>query len=222
MADEEEYWAEVVADRMAPTEFVAIADLELVADDRWIDALDLIERDPAARAALTAGTGRPARLHRLVAVPVRACSTANRPGHWRRPDAVDLPGCTSPCLCSLADDIAAAIGVRLSLARCWPTIRVDVLARFADPASADSPGAGPTVTAGLADAILRAEVDALPDGVRSLAGWVCVAAEAMVLDLPWLAQVVGPGWLVAGGRDPERVAEAFDLDLGVGAAAAHR
>jgi hypothetical protein len=61
--------------------------------------------------------------------------------------------------------------------------------------------------------ILAGEVEALPDGVRSLAGSVCDADDAVVLDLPWYAQVVGSGWLVAGGLEPDRVAEAFDLDL---------
>ena len=212
LADEEEYWAEIVADRVAPTEFVAIADLELVADDRWTGALALIERDPAARAALTAATdGLPNYtgwwLSRF------ALLDGHPPGYWRQPDAVDLTGLYDPLPVLLADDVAAAVGVRLSLAQVLADDPRDVLARFADPGRRIPRVLVPTVTARLADAILRAEVDALPDGVRSLAGCVCLAAEAMVLDLPWLAQVVEPGWLVAGGRDPERVAEAFDLDL---------
>jgi hypothetical protein len=53
----------------------------------------------------------------------------------------------------------------------------------------------------------------LPSGVRAITGDVIDADAALVLDQPWLIQVLPAGRLVPGGDNPAVVARVLDLPL---------
>ncbi len=212
LPDEDDWWDEVVGQGQAPAEFAALADLDLVADDRWPAALQLIRADPAAWRCLQSPAGSGPSYTRWWLANF-ALVNGRALNQWRLAGAAELVGLYDELPLDLDADFAASVGVSAQLAEVVAADLEEVLARFADPDRRLPPGRVPAVTAALVRGLAAVPGTDLPDDLRSLAGTVVDADEAVVLDLPWLAQVIDPGVLIAGGDDPERVAAAFDVDL---------
>ncbi len=194
----------------------ALADLDLVDEDRWAAALTLIAADRAARDCLTgsgsAGSG-PGLSYSGWWLSRNALIDGRPPRCWRLPGAHDLGGLYDVLPIPLDDALARAIGVQVGLAAAARADPQDLIDRLADPERSVPAGRVPAVTAEVVAAVsVAAELD-LPAGVRALSGQVVEAERAWVLDEPWLAQVIPAERLVPGGVDPARVAEVFDLPL---------
>ena len=211
LPDESRWWDEVVGDGPPPVSFTAVADLDLVDDERWPAALEVIADDRAARDALAPVAGRPS----YTAWWLRSFGrlAGRPPTAWRLPGAVDLTGLHDPVPVPLPTAIATAIGVRTGLAEVLAEAPVDLLHRFCDPGRAVPAVRVPALTAALTAALAGMPVDPLPSGVRVLTGAVVPAETAFVLDLPWYAAILDPGRTVPGGADPAAVAGLLDLEL---------
>jgi hypothetical protein len=109
-----------------------------------------------------------------------------------------------------------AAGVRGALRVDGPDDAADLLARLADPGRAVTPAVVQAAHAALATAVASGSPDpadvAPPESVRARTGGVVAVDRAVVLDDPWLAAVLPPDSLVAGG-DPAALAELLDLPL---------
>ncbi len=119
LPDEDGWWDEVVGDGLPPSYFAAVADLDLVADDCWPAALELISGDRSARDALAPVDGRPSYttwwLSRFALLDGRP------PTVWRLTAATDLAGLYDPLPVPLTDELApppSASGP--DWPRCWP------------------------------------------------------------------------------------------------------
>lgn len=220
----------------------ALADLDLVDEDKWPAALALIAGDRAARECLVVRgpvgpvgaigaigpVGAPTLTYSGWWLSRNALIEGRSPRSWRLPGADDLAGLYDPLSVPLDPAIARAVGVQSALPSAAVADPQDLLDRIADPRRSIPAGRVPAVTAALVTAVFgmfgRAaplasdhgqplfDLD-LPAGVRTLSGEVVDAERAWVLDEPWLAQVIGAERLVPGGADPIRVAELFDLPL---------
>jgi hypothetical protein len=212
LPDEDEYWEDVFGARAAPSNFVALADLDLVAEDRWLGALSLIGGHRDTRSALLSSTDGEIsysawwirRFGRIA---------GQRPGFWRRPDAHELAGLYDPLLDLLDAEICAAVGVLASLEQALTEDAEDVLFRFADDERRIPLVVIPTLTGLLAQVLRNHPPSRLPEGMRTLAGTVADAESVLVLDVPWLSQVVPASQLAAGGTNAAVIASAFDLEL---------
>jgi hypothetical protein len=207
--DVQQWWDEQGAADPADT-FAAVPDLDLVDPDAWPAALALLAGDRSTRDALRpTASGHSytgwwlARHARVQGRPPRA---------WRTPDADDLAGLYDPIPVPLPSDVAGDIGVLRTLedAAADPA---ELLRRWADGGRTVPPETVPALTAALIAALADGPDVELPDGVRTLSGEVAAAGSAAVLDVAWLAQVADPARVVAGGGDPETVAEVLDLPL---------
>ena len=203
-----EEWAEEVAERLGTpelppvvSEFVGVADLEFVRDDRWPQALDLLS-GPRLRAAVTeparvlGGDGRVVDVPAYTAWWLRTGATLNgrRPTELRTPDA-------DPALAGLYDAVpdgldaglARALGVRTTLEELVadPDGPEDLLDRMADPQRHIERDALRHIWTALA----RVDADRvpLPDRVRAVRGGAIVVADAgetLVVDAPDLLPLV--------------------------------
>ena len=222
-------------------EAVAVRDLDLVAPDRWPQALDLLTRPPL-RAALTEPTrvrlpgGGHADIPSYTAWWLRQHVTfgGRRPSDLRTADADPLlaglytatgaegDGDAGLSLTRLLGDpvIARALGVRSSLSALLaePGGADELLTRLADP---ERPVSRPQLRA-LWSALATADgltPDALtpPDRVRAVQGdklTVADAAEALILDVPDLWPLVTDQPLVlAPYQHAARLADLLDLPL---------
>ena len=215
LPDLAQWWSEVIGDGMPPEPFDAVADLDLVDDDRWPQLLAMIAGDPDALRALISGPdpadARPSYtrwwLSRF------AVLAGHPPNHWRLPGAIELTGLYAELPVAVEAGVAAAVGVLATAADAVSSDADEFLRRLADPALPVPAGAVPHLTRLAVDALDRDPRIELPVTVRALSGDVVDADEALVLDLPWLAQVLDAEVLVAGGPDPGRVSRLFDLGL---------
>ncbi len=206
------WWSEVVGSGLPPESFDAIADLDLIDDGRWAQALAMIAADRDARATLTSG---PEPSYTRWFLARSALLAGRRPGFWRSPGAVELSGLYDvlPPQITVDTAVAQAIGMLVEGADALTSDAAGLLRRWSDWERRIPFALVPGITLLAVEALAHDPELALPATVRTLSGGVVEAAAAMVLDAPWLAQVVDPGRLVAGGADPERVARLFDLDL---------
>lgn len=200
-----------------PSAVTAVLDLDLVDEDRWPQALTLLAADPAARDAIRPGPDGPSypgwwlgEFAVLRGAPLRS---------FRLPAALDLDGLYDVLPLQLDAEFARACGVRTGLADAADDPQ-ELLDRFTDARRVVAPLLVRPVTDVLVDRILvalqRDSLDSgedlrMPDGVRTLAGTVVDADDAVVLDEPWWAQVLTADAVVPGGVDPRRTAEAWDL-----------
>jgi hypothetical protein len=206
---EEQWWAETrQRTGEPPAHLLAVRDLDLVDEGCWPAALRTIAADPDGLGALRQAGGYTgwwlARHARLAGHP---------PSHWRLDAATSLDGLFDPVPVEGTDDgLLAAAGVRTGLRVEGPWDAADLLDRLADPQRRVTPAVAFAAHAALVAADLDpAQVDP-PGRVRVSTGEVADADRAAVLDLPWLAAVLPPGELVAGG-DPTALADLLDLPL---------
>jgi hypothetical protein len=209
--DDVDRWIDELAE--PPAALVAVRDLDLVDDDAWPAALALLARHPDTRAAVLAP-------HSYTAwwLARHALLHGHRPGHWRLPSAEGLAALYEPVpgagAAAVDDAVLAAAGVRADLAVADARDAADLLARLADPRRHPDAALTAAAHAALAGAVADGRVDPAdldpPARVRALDGGVADAAVAVVLDDPWLAAVLPPGEVVAGG-DPRALAELLDL-----------
>lgn len=210
LPDLQQWWSEVVGDSLPPETFEAVADLDLIDDEKWPQLLAMLAADRDALRALTSG---PDPSYTRWWIRRFALLGGEPPHRWRTSGALGLTGLYDELPVSLDGAVAQAIGVLGSTADALTADPSDLLARLADPEREVPAGAVPALTA-LAVQALEADGGlALPGSVRTLTGAVADAGDVMVLDLPWFAQLVSAGELVAGGREPVRVARALELDL---------
>lgn len=198
-----------------PGAVTAVLDLDLVDGDRWPQALALLAADPAVRTAVRPAADGPSypgwwlgEFAIVDGAPLRS---------FRLPTAHDLDGLYDVLPVDLDPEFARACGVRTGLADAANDPQ-DLLDRFADPRRTVSPTLVRPVTDVLVEWLVTALHDdrdgagpVIPDGVRTLAGTVVDADDAVVLDEPCWAQVLPADRVIPGGRDPRRTAEAWDL-----------
>lgn len=197
--DEDAWWAGLAGE---PPELTAVRDLDLVHPDRWREALDLLAGDPALRPLLADRAGYTAwwlRRHaRVDGVPVAALRT----GDSVFPALLDpYPGPALPAGVPAHDTVDG------------PALAQVLVRRLSDPQRTPSPAEAVRAHRLLAEALARGAIAlddvAPPERVRAVDGTVVDAADALVLDLPWLAAAVPPSRLVVG--DVERAAELAEL-----------
>jgi len=220
LPDLRQWWSEVIGDGLPPETFRAVADLDLIDDGKWPELLAMIAGDPAALDTLTSGP-EPSYTRWWLA---RSVLLAGRsPNSWRLPGALQLtglyeqlptaPGDAGAPALLIPPAVATAIGVMSIGMQAVDSDPGGLLTRWADPDRTVPVGLVPVQTALAVEALARNPGIGLPSAVRTLSGAVADADDAMVLDAPWFAQVIGPEMLVAGGADPVRTARMFDLDL---------
>ena len=210
LPDLQDWWSEVVGDGLPPEAFEAIADLDLVDDRRWPELLAMIADDPAASGALTSG---PEPSYTRWWLSQFALIADHRPSHWRLSGAEELSGLFDELPVALEPAIATSIGVLTSGADAVATDAQELIRRLSDPDRTVAQSAVPGLTRLVVDALRRDPDLELPVAVRTLGGPVVEAEAALVLDLPWFAQVVDAATLVAGGDDPAGVGDMLQLDL---------
>lgn len=205
LPDEDLWWEGLGTD---PETLVAVRDLDLVDERCWDRALTLLAEDPAVADALTDPDGYTTwylRTHAMLdGVPL---------GHYRYTDDTAFDGLLDPCThpaagvfrTSLADTRIRDLDLAGTL-----------LDRLADPRRSPGPAAIVAAHTALAEAFSAGGLDAesveLPDGVRSVAGTVIDAADALVPDLPWCAALVPIDRLVTAGQGKsEALADVLDI-----------
>jgi hypothetical protein len=205
--DDEQTWWDERAE--PPKTMTAVRDLDLVADDAWPAALRLLAREPDTWQALHEPHG-----YTGWWIAHNALLAGRAPRDWRLANATDLAGLYDPVPDIDADPATLeAIGVRQKLEPDG-----DLLERLADPDRDVPAGTTMRAHAALAKAFRDGELDDVdpPSAVRSLTGQVVPAAEGLVLDAPWVLQVVEPERIVSAGPDlslAEPLAELLDLPL---------
>lgn len=190
--------------------FRALADLDLIDEDRWPQALALIAGDRRARDCLAPTAAGPS--YSGWWIGRHALVGGRPPGDWRLPSATDLAGLYDAVPAGLDVGLARWIGVRTDLPSVAAQDPDELLDRLADPHRLIAAAQVPGLTAAVVAALRDTDVD-LPDGVRTVTGAVVDAQLASVLDEPWWVQVVDVGRLVPGGADPGSVARVLDLPL---------
>ena len=191
LPDEDDWWATLADD---PDVLVAVRDLDLVADDRWPEALSLLAADPDTASALADRDGYTAWWLRTHAV-----LGDQRLGLLRHADDDVFAGLLDPCThpdagvfrqC-LASDVVDD-----------PELAELLLDRLGDPDREPEPAPVVAAHTALARAAAGGTVDTddliLPSGVRSLAGTVADAGDALVVDTAWIGAAVPADRVVVG------------------------
>lgn len=215
LADEAGWWSAIGGDSHPPARLLAVRDLDLVADDRWPEALRMLAAGANTWRALTEPGGYTgwwlARYAVLAGAP---------PASWRLPDVTELAGLYDPVPdTGLPRAVLLAAGVRDRLAVSGTGEVAELLARLGDPQRPVPAGVALRVHTLLAAAVTAGDLDpasvAPPDRVRTLAGVAVPAGTACVVDGPWLLPVVPAAEAVAAtpGADPAALADLLDLPL---------
>jgi hypothetical protein len=207
LPDEDQWW-ETLGD--PPETLAAVRDLDLIDDDRWPQALTLLATDRRTAPLLADRHGYTAwwlRQHAVI--------DGHPLGWYRAPSDTSMSGVRDVLHHPHADELAAALG--------GDVIESDadadtVLAHLGEAAREIESGVAAAVHANLVIAARRGVIDptelAVPERVRSASGHA--VASAVVLDRPWLTQVLGPDEIVLAGvaTDPDDaavLAEILDL-----------
>ncbi|HVV11642.1 sacsin N-terminal ATP-binding-like domain-containing protein [Amycolatopsis sp.] len=182
-----------------------IRDLDLVADDKWPEALRLLASERETWQALQGPAGEWLSRNALL--------DGNTPDEWRLPDADSLAGLYDPVPeLGVRPEVLVAVGVRTELVVEDLEDATDLLNRLGDPDRTVAPGAISRAYAALAAADLDWSALDAPERVRAVDGTVVAAEEAAVLDKPWLAALWPTSRLVAAA-EAEKVAELLDVPL---------
>ncbi|MCW2636269.1 MAG: uncharacterized protein JWQ99_2636, partial [Blastococcus sp.] len=212
--DAADEWADAVLDRLPaeapPPEWpalVAVRDLELVAD--WRLALPLLTAAPAEAWAdlVLGGVTVPGYLRWWLAThPVL---DGERPDRLRHPDSTELQGLYEPA--SAAPEVVRRLRVPATVDDVLADVdgAIELLHRLGDPGRSVRPDVLRTVYARLAAALDGIDVDP-PSRVRIAPDRV--AADAVVLDAPYLLPLVDAPVVPSGGA-PGAVADLLDLPL---------
>ncbi|MCI2420405.1 ATP-binding protein [Saccharopolyspora sp. K220] len=219
-SDARQWWAEQEAaqpENWPPARFVAIRDLDLVADDAWPTAIRLLVQNPETLRALREPQSYPTWW-----IARYALLAGNPPRHWRLPGAEELAGLYDavPEIGLGSEDLRLA-GVRGELRIADADDASDLLERLGDPNRAVRAGTALRAHQALADAVACGVVDPAeldpPDMVRSVSGAVVSTGRAVVLDEPWMLSVLEAPLVIAGGSpdqfDAEALGELLDLPL---------
>ncbi|PXY37069.1 sacsin N-terminal ATP-binding-like domain-containing protein [Prauserella endophytica] len=209
LPDEDEWWD---SRETPPARVLAVRDLDLVADDAWPATVRLLAARPETWRALSEPEG-----HTRWWLARAALLEDRAPGEWRLPEAEHLAGLYEPVPdVGLPTHLLEALGVRRDLTPRAAEDAEDLCARLADPDRVLPPGLVLRAHAALAGLPpeYAEEVDP-PARVRALDGSVADAADAAVLDAPWLTAAWQANRLVAlpGYADAPALAELFDLPL---------
>ncbi|MEU6645272.1 molecular chaperone Hsp90 [Saccharomonospora sp. NPDC046836] len=206
LPDEAEWWD---AQPVPPARILAVRDLDLVADDAWPAAVRLLAARPGTWRALTLPGG-----HTRWWLARAALLAGQAPGDWRLPAAEHLAGLFDPVPdVGLPAELLAAIGVRTDLTLNGAEDTQALCDRLADPERDLLPGLVLRAHAALA-AEQPDDVEP-PEQVRVLDGSVVDAADAVVLDAPWLLAVWPANRLVAlpDYAEAPALAEVLDVPL---------
>lgn len=206
---EEDWWDSL---EVPPERLAAVRDLDLVDPARWPAALELLAGDPAVVEQLADPAGYTVWwLRRFAAIDGRPLR------EYRSPDDPDWRGLFDPL------DHPAAVPLAPLLAGAGPDDAEDAaawLAALGDRNRSVPAGVAARAHAALVaarrDGRLRDDDVEPPARVRTLAGTVADADDAVVIDQPWLLPVVPAARAVLAGVHPEaRTAAAFAalLDL---------
>jgi hypothetical protein len=206
LPDEQEWWN---ASAEPPARVFAVRDLDLIAEDAWPAALRLLAGQPQTWRALTEPGG-----HTGWWIARYASLAGRAPLEWRLPSAATLAGLYDPVPdLGIRADVLQAAGVRRELSVSDVEDAADLLDRLGDRGREIGPGLTSRTHSALAGAEVAWDDLDPPDRVRTLAGSVADAADAVVLDAPWLLAVWPADRLVATpGFDP-RLADLLDLPL---------
>lgn len=185
LANEREWWESLSGE---PAELSAVLDLDLVADDKWELALDLLAQDPATARQLVDPDGYTAwwlrRYAQLGGVPL---------GSLRPADDLAFAGLLDPCQHPAAAQLGAVLA---SPARVDAALAQELADALADPAKA--PALAVIVATHRLLAQIGADVIDPPPALRAIDGSVISPESALVLDQPWLAAVLPPAQIVLG------------------------
>lgn len=207
LPDEDEWWSSA-AD--PPDRLVAVRDLDLVADDRWPEALTLLATDETLAPLLADRDGYTAwwlRHHAVV--------DGHRLGWYRSPSDEHLLGVRDALDHPYADTLAAALG---GLVIESSNDANTILAHLGDPQRTITPGVAASVYGAVVraarDGVVRASELDVPQCVRALSGDAVEAA--VVADTPWILQVLAPDDAVLAGAhvdrdDADLLADILDL-----------
>ncbi|MGW4117039.1 sacsin N-terminal ATP-binding-like domain-containing protein [Nocardia sp. NPDC004711] len=209
--DDEETWWEGLAED--PAELVAVRDLDLVDDAEWPEALRLLLSDETTRRLLADRDGYTAwwlRHHAHIdGIPL---------GLLRHPDDTLFAGLLPQLPGFDANDLAVLRGVLADPEVLTPALAEELLDALADPARMPTPESISQTYRYLAEALDAGRLDTedlvLPGQVRALTGEVIPAADALVLDRPWLGPALPADRLVVGDLASARpLATLLDLPL---------
>lgn len=213
--DEQGWWSAIGGDANPPTRFIAVRNLDLVAEDAWPQALRLVSAEPEAWHALSEVDGYTAWW-----ISRYASLAGQAPRHWRLPEADDLAGLYDAVPdAGLSTAVLAAAGVRQSLSVSNSGEAAELLARLGDPKRVVPQGVCLRTHAVLADAVAADRIDLSevdePGQVRCVDGVVVEADRAVVLDQPWLLPALAGAPVVAlsSGSDPAALADLLNLPL---------
>lgn len=205
LPDEEQWWATVDTDLDT---LVAVRDLDLVDESRWPQALALLAADPDTAEALADRDGYTAWWLRTYAV------LDGQPlGRLRAPDDVTFAGLLDPCPHPDSERLRACLAAAVVDSTALAAV---LLERLADPDRHPAPAVVASAHSALAGAYASGVLDAgeldLPDAVRSIAGTVVDATDALVPDRPWFAAVIPADRIVIGSTATAgALAELLDL-----------
>ncbi|TQN42017.1 hypothetical protein FHU33_1408 [Blastococcus colisei] len=207
-------WVDGALDRLAPDgplpgwpPLTAVRDLELVVD--WPGALPLLVALPAEAWADVVLHGVPVPGYLRWWLSTHPVLDGRRPDRLRHPESTELQGLYEPA--SAAPEVLARLRPPATVADVLADVdgAIDLLHRLGDPARTVRPDVLPTVYARLSEALDGIDVDP-PERVRVAPDRV--AADAVVLDAPYLQPLVGSAVVPAGGA-PGAVADLLDLPL---------
>jgi hypothetical protein len=201
--DEDRWWDQLDDD---PPVLSAVRDLDLVDDTRWAAALTELATDSATAVLLTDRDGYTAwwlRAHaRIGGVPLGMLRSRDDPTFDGLLEVFEHPG---------ADVLRALTADPDNLDTAVVQALVDALA---DPRRTPTPAVIAETHRLLAAARVDSDDVALPSAVRAISGAVADSGYALVLDLPWYAQVLDPDRLVVGDLEGAgRLARLLDLPL---------
>lgn len=203
LADEVDWWDDQPE---PPNRIEAIRDLDLVADDAWPTAIQLLASEPDTWRVMRTG-------YTAWWLARHATLAGAAPTEWRLPGADDLAGLYDIAPTDLTPELQALLGVRAELTVESTSDATDLLDRLGDPARSVSRGIAHRVYAALAEAVRDGALDPAeldpPQLVRTLDGEV--TDNAVVLDAPWLAPLTDA--YVAADDLGEPLAELLDIPL---------
>ncbi len=206
LADEEQWWDSL---SQPPEVLVAVRDLDLVDEGRWVEALSLLAADETIAPLLLDRDGYTAwwlRHHATIG--------GRRLGRYRPPSDLTFAGLIDPLDHPVADDLAGALAGPDVEGAADATMMLDHLG---DSDREVAPGVAVRAYAALVDAARGERIDPadlpVPHGIRAVDGEVHDHDDVVVVDQPWYVQVLAAARMVLAGRVVEPATAAGLADL---------